>query len=189
MILSGKKELYEELWETGTFRKDKNRSNTHLDLFLAVSKSSNPNPSIIDWGCGRGTKTAVLEDKGFKVVGCNDIAHNALDDEMKARFPFFQAQPLHLASPQSATFSFCVDVMEHLPEEEIIPALINIRKYTSNHVFFAIDCAEDDWGEHQLHVTIQPPEYWFGLMLEYFGPATFLYTLPIRPTIGGLWTS
>ena len=195
-MIPSTKEVYEELWASNSFRRDKNRLNTHLDLFVGITTNSlisglknDLAPSVIDWGCGHGAKTVLLEHYGYSVVGCNDIAHNALDDEMKTRFPFFEAQPLHLASPQKATFSFCVDVLEHLPEEEIIPSLANIRKHTNNAAFFSIDCAESEWDGHILHETIRPPEYWFDLMLKHFGTALFLYTLPSRPTIGGLWIS
>ena len=183
------KDIYEKLWDTPRFRVEKNRSNLHLDIFTGLISEVIPHASVIDWGCGKGAKTALLEDRGYSVVGCNDIAGNSLDEEMKTRFPFFEAQPLHLASPQKATLSFCVDVMEHLPEEEIIPALINISKYTTKFAFFAIDCFEDEWNGYNLHETIRPPEYWFELLLNHFGRASFLYTLPTRPTIGGLWTS
>jgi hypothetical protein len=62
----------------------------------------------------------------------------------------------------------CTDVLEHIPEDELIETLEDIRSLARMWAFFSICClpAKKTFPgtETNVHVTIRPPEWWRELV-------------------------
>jgi hypothetical protein len=121
-----------------------------------------PGDTVIDFGCGNGDAARALMHLGYGVTMI-DLVSTGLRPEYAAGAQFIKASlhdlPLNI---QAATWGFCADVMEHLPEEWIDPALAGMRKLTRN-IFFTISGVPDGWGKHigePLHLTVKPVGWW-----------------------------
>ena len=142
------------------------------DDFLKIT-SPYKGCTIIDWGCGTGRGGRALYEKGDGLdVTLVDFAFNCLDDDVKEltkdndRFRFFE-HDLNNSSDLQSELGYCVDVMEHIPGEEVDNVLRTIL-YSSKHVFFQI-CTKHDLfskafpeigGEDGLHLTVKPYLWW-----------------------------
>lgn len=129
--------------------------------------------SLIDWGCGCGRPAAKFADKGLLVLGV-DIAENCLDVEVRGKI-FFAQRCLWKPDPILAPgkFSFCTDVLEHIPLLYLGFVMQNILTHTRKAAFFQICVAPDSYGRTMsppeiLHLTVQPKDWWESLLLEYW---------------------
>lgn len=114
--------------------------------------------SVIDFGCGSGEAGRLLAHLQYKVLNV-DIT-NAV---RYSGVPFIRASLHELPDDlPKATWGFCTDVMEHLPEEWVAPALNGMRGRVKS-IFFSISGVPDGWGKHigeRLHLTVKPVEWW-----------------------------
>jgi hypothetical protein len=127
-----------------------------------------PGDEVIDFGAGTGRGALMLAVLAGAKVHMVDFADNCLDQEVRQALStqahvlkFTEhdlTKPLDFTSP----FGFCTDVMEHIPPEEVDKVLYNIMQ-AAQHVFFQIDCAEDNCGAligQPLHLSVHPYEWW-----------------------------
>jgi hypothetical protein len=131
---------------------------------------------IIDWGCGTGRASKALHDSiGEFDITMVDFAPSCLDDDVRElaqdndRLRFVEqdiTQPTNL----TARYGFCVDVMEHLREEDIDDTLEHILG-SCKKVFFQICTADDKFSEvfgtEPLHLTVQNYGWWAAKFLEH----------------------
>jgi len=108
---------------------------------------------ILDYGCGNSK----LVDK-------------ILPDKNLTRERWDPAIPKYSTRPQPWKFDlvFCTDVMEHIPEENVLPTLIDIRAATENaliipHLGRASQLLSN--GDNS-HVTQKSVEWWLEKIIE-----------------------
>ncbi len=145
--------LYEQVWdhpEYGNYSPGEH----FADVFVSIAK---PDARIIDFGCGSGKGTRLLEIlTGQEVIGL-DWAENAPKLDIKFRRHDL-TQPLELREQ----YGFCTDVMEHIAPDDVNKVLLNILE-AARFVFFSIATYPDHFGAkvgEPLHLTVQPYDWW-----------------------------
>jgi len=150
MITSAQEEeKYEKTWSDKRYR-----ICSPAELCVPDFLKRNPERgTLVDFGCGTGRGTKLLEGNGFKVTGV-DIAANALDVDI----PFVKASLWE--TPFSADWAYSCDVLEHIPPEHVDAVLANMD---TENCYLHIHLKEDKFGAivgEKLHLTIQPHEWW-----------------------------
>jgi len=152
-------------------------SNVHLFMEAANVK---PKSTVVDWGAGTGRGGFALynvEKDGEPLdldVTLVDFAFNCLDDNVaeevkdndRLRFIVHDMNK-HIDLPSD--FGYCVDVMEHIPEDEVNTVLDTILD-NSRNVFFQIATVGDNLGRgghvhpdgeaEIFHNTVKPYQWW-----------------------------
>jgi len=195
---------YEKLWADKDFKQTKGRTLLHCDLFLSLynhieSHTNAPSigiePTLIDWGCGNGSHVQRFMEHGVEVVGMVDIAPNSID-QMGSRdyindeiMSIFQAAHIKDATPEKAHWSYCSDVLEHVPESEIDDSIRNIVQHTKKpgFIFFNISTRSDKWDEKELHVTQKGFQWWIDKMESLIPGVTIFSCNYFWDSLGTLW--
>ena len=122
---------------------------------------SDTSTAVVELGCGNGKLCEILVSLGLDVTGVdifdNDAVYNRngykfiKQDLMKSPYPFENNQ-----------FDYCLsfDVMEHLPEEYVAPALREMARI-SRSIIIGVSCT----GEKPLHLTIKTPGWWLDRLI------------------------
>jgi ubiquinone/menaquinone biosynthesis C-methylase UbiE len=117
--------------------------------------------SILDLGCGMGRSTVALLDAGFDACAC-DIAHNCLNDDIRDLLgERFTPGPMWDIPFDDDYFDcvFCVDVLEHIPEDLLGDALHEVARVAP---LAYVEWATFDRvvaGLH-VHMTVHPNAWW-----------------------------
>lgn len=106
---------------------------------------------VLDYGCGKGKMVESLKNQGYACEGY-DPCH-----------PDFDRRP-------TGTFQavLCIDVMEHIPDEEIAPLLKDIVSFKPDYIYFNIAnrlAARILPSGDNAHCTVEPPEWWYAKIL------------------------
>lgn len=130
----------------------------HVKTFLNYAR---PGESVIDFGCGSGDAAVKLIEAGHRVA-LVDISDAGLRHAFNGDFYRASLHDLPWELPR-ANWGFCCDVMEHLPEAWVGPALAGMHNKVDS-CFFSISTSPDSWGpEHigePLHLTVRPADWW-----------------------------
>ncbi len=127
-----------------------------------------PGSTVIDFGCGTGRGALALAKNGKLDVTMLDFTRNCLDEAVQQACQDdsvsirFRKHDLETASPVTAEYGFCTDVLEHIPPEKVDQVLDHILAAT-RHTFFQISTVEDVCGElidAPLHLSVHPYEWW-----------------------------
>jgi len=190
---------YEKLWGNEKFRKEKCRAALHCEIFLALWRYLKDHTNemvlgvhdtIVDWGCGNGSHASLFMGAGFLVTGLNDIAPNALDEDIMLSIgDLFEAEPICDAQPVPAHYSYCTDVLEHIDEKDIVPSLENIVRNTKRPGFIFLNVASksDMWDGEELHVTRKSKEWWMDVYRSVIpGICIAMYNM-MNDSYGTLW--
>lgn len=168
---------YVRMWERPEYRQSS--PGERVALKAASLLGVQPGQKIVDWGCGTGRALKVFHNLGLVCTGV-DIAANSVDKEFLAiqeRLFFLlgidivEAAREHFSGSRAAAWSFCTDVLEHLPEEEVEASIAAIAHSTLCGAFIQVANNEDDCGQmigEVLHLTIKPKEWWQDLIGRYF---------------------
>lgn len=152
------KEKYERMWSMLTYRQD-SPAEQIVDLII---EKLDPKGKILDFGCGTGRAAKAISDKGYD-VHLIDFASNCRD-EAACNLPFTQLD-LTEEIPLKAEYGYCVDVMEHIPPEQVESVVKNIME-SANNVFFQISTINDRCGltiGKELHLTVKPIKWWVDM--------------------------
>lgn len=149
------KDKYTRMWSMLSYR-DASPAERIVDLIDDKIKKG----VTIDFGCGTGRAAALLSKSGRRVI-LLDFAPNCRDQEADG-LEFLEVdltQPIHVLGDSG----YCIDVMEHIPPEDVDKVINNIMASVPE-CFFQISTVPDVCGAtigHELHLTIESPRDWF----------------------------
>lgn len=155
---------YVEMWNSPVYRKTA-PGELHVDAAIEAL-GMHPGESVIDFGCGTGRGAQAFRDMGYQVTAV-DFAPNCLDPEV--RVPFVQSC-LWDMPPLVATWGYCTDVMEHIPQDKVCDVLQGIRDRVLG-CYFSIATGEDNLGHiagRKLHLTLMTAEQWAEVLGRYW---------------------
>ncbi len=141
------------------------------DVFAALKPAAGD--TLWDFGCGTGLCVKWFRERGILANGI-DITPARLIDE--AKNGFIESPLWGLDGIPRATWGFCSDVMEHIPPEKVDDVLGGIFNKTQRGVYFTISTVSDNCGKligEQLHLTVQPFEWWEAKLREWWENVTF----------------
>jgi hypothetical protein len=133
-----------------------------VDAFMRIL-SPMPGETLIDLGCGDGRAGLEFERKGLLVTWQDlvDVLDPAVD---RTRFIESSLWDYRwtLNNRRSWDYGYCVDVLEHLPQEYTMLAIERIA-LACRTAFIAIALVPDAFGQtigQPLHLTVQPFTWW-----------------------------
>jgi SAM-dependent methyltransferase len=129
-------------------------------MSLYLSKYSG---SLLDVSCGRGELLGVARNLGFNPVYgteavpelCNTYVMLATIDELPV-------------SSQSFDVVTCVDVIEHILEDDILSGLKELERVTKKTLLISAADYPDIWDGHDLHVSARPIDEWDAMFKQVF---------------------
>lgn len=155
------KEKYFRMWSMLSYRQD-SPAERIVDTILEQLR---PTGRIVDFGCGTGRAAARITDRGHDVL-LVDFAPNCRDDEA-AGLPFVELD-LTEPMPLRERFGYCIDVMEHIPTDDVATVIRNVMA-SAARVFFQISTVPDAFGAvigKHLHLTVRPHQWWRELFVS-----------------------
>lgn len=158
------REKYTEIWKNDEYREYSHGEN-RIDVFLEAAKPA-PGSLVADIGCGTGRASIALAKRGM-AVHLVDFADNCRDPEA-LEYPFTVAD-IRREIPVRADYVYCVEVLEHIPPEEIDASLDNIRS-VAPCAFIQVGTGTDAMGEligEELHLSVHDAEWWRTKFMEH----------------------
>lgn len=118
---------------------------------------------VLELGCGNGKLCIILMSLGMDVTGSDIFDNKVIYD--RSPYKFVKHDMMVTPYPfNDHEFDYCLsfDVMEHLPEANIAPALKEMARISSAGIFVGVSCT----GEKPLHLTIKTPGWWLDKLIE-----------------------
>jgi len=112
--------------------------------------------SLLDVSCGRGELLTAAEQLGFGPVRGTEAVAALCDGE---RVVEAQIHALPFA-PASFDVVTCVDVLEHLLEDDIVPGLLELQRVTKGTLLLAAADYRTQWDGVELHPSARPYPEW-----------------------------
>lgn len=119
--------------------------------------------TMIELGCGNGKLCDFLRSLSFEVTGTDIYDNEVVYDRSWYRFKKHDLTETPYPFEDNE-FDYCLsfDVMEHLKEEHIAPALQEMARISSNGIIVKVSCS----GSAPLHLTIKSPGWWLDQLTE-----------------------
>jgi len=124
--------------------------------------------SVLDVGTGCGDFASMMADRGKKVWAV-DMCQAAIDVASKdTRLNCICATLPGL--PIDATFDLVTafDLLEHIPEELVESALLELAKRSRKHVVVSVAWTPSRVCGHDLHPCLKPQEWWLSRMNDIY---------------------
>jgi len=123
------------------------------------------NPSVIDYGCGRGQLRKFVPFRTYDGV---DLASSQVARNTGSANISYHHGTIHECDCM-AEVGYCIDVMEHVPEEFVDRTLMTMVACTDT-LILSISCGPANCksveGE-QLHCTVRTPEWWVDKLKQF----------------------
>ena len=116
--------------------------------------------SLLDVSCGRGELLTAAEQLGFGPVRGTE-AVPALCDGERVIEAQIHALPFATASFDVVT---CIDVLEHLLEDDIVPGLLELQRVTKSTLLLAAADYSAKWDGVEMHPSARPYPEWERLL-------------------------
>lgn len=124
-------------------------------LIPVVTALKNQTGSFLDVSCGRGELIKAAAHMGFDpVVGTEAVPELCIDNIIQAQIhdlPF---------DDNSFDVVTCIDVMEHILEPDIIPALHELERVARKFILIAAADYPTWWDGVNLHPSARPYPEW-----------------------------
>jgi len=121
--------------------------------------------SLIDFGCGKAKyyfQEIVIEEKKYQnIISYWDIGEYFLYDPGYFKFKNYPPKPMDAL--------ICVDVVEHIPEGDVINFIEDLFKLANKFVFIVIACypaAKKLPDGRNVHLSIKSPKEWRDIILN-----------------------
>lgn len=129
-----------------------------LRLFEYIKKTYNI-ASIIDYGAGTGLYLSPFYDAGY-IVKAVELEPGVLDDRVRMIprecFDIVDMTKYHV-NKNKYNMTLCLEVLEHIPEEQSEAAIEQILKTAGDTIIFSA-AAPGQGGDG--HINCRPVEYW-----------------------------
>jgi SAM-dependent methyltransferase len=153
---------YEKVWST---IKAYSESSPGLDLADKAIEIFEEHKvgSILDAGCGSGKAAGRFYNKGYVTCGI-DITLEGLRKDVE-RLPIFHEMCVWDFPGWLPAYGaiYCIDVMEHIPEEKVDAVIDNLADRWNKIAIFQIAMFQDRFGEmigERLHLTVKTKDWW-----------------------------
>jgi SAM-dependent methyltransferase len=158
------REKYTRMWARPEYR----QWSPGEDSAERALEAFGPPPALIyDFGCGQGLTVDRFHREGFLAIGWDIVPLGpAVIEACLWDLPH---------AFMRADYSFCADVMEHLPEDRVHAALAGIARLTQRRAFFRISTRPDSLGPligEVLHLTVRPGWWWKVALARHFEVAS-----------------
>jgi len=191
------KEKYEQMYKKFPMYNAEGQAGYLAEVFCTLhQKEILKGDTFIDFGCGRGAAAPQFLSRGVS-AHLIDITEQALAPEIFFETlkgdscQFTQSCLWELPeSVSSADWVFCLDVLEHIPEEKVDTVLDAIHVRMKKGGMLNIALSPDNWGKkigEILHLTVQSRDWWNERLMKRFSlkeisdPAHDQYTALIYP--------
>lgn len=116
----------------------------------------------LDAGCAIGRFVESLRARGVEAYGI-DVSEYAISRAADSIKPFVKVSSL--TEPIDDTFDLitCIEVIEHLPADELDAAVANLTGATDRILLSSTPYEH----EEPTHLNVQPPEYWSALFARF----------------------
>ena len=169
---------YEKMWTLDKYRR-RSPGLGQVDHFLTTCRPSKGD-HILDVGTGRGVAVGELIRRGYLNTAGIDIASNAVNPDIRyAYLDRFRIGDYLTTDTLMVDWIFCCDFLEHLPPEQLRPALEKIKHDSIKGLYLQVPTFPssgkkwDDSFEFELHYTVMPAIWWKKLFIDIFGEGTF----------------
>ena len=173
------KDVYEDLYANG-YHSNYNLCHTKK-MFPTVEEQLEKGKTILDVGCSHGTAVLGLQEAGYAASGI-DISQNAIDICNKRGITgCVQSSVVDLPFKDSSLDAIITsDVLEHLDEEEVLPALQSMSRvlnkgglvfctiFTAPEQNRSFDKITNKYGLTNLHTFVRNYESWQDLLTTSF---------------------
>lgn len=152
-------ERFEKVWDGPDYR----QGSPGLRLVKRFIIYLDPGCTVNDYGSGTGRAAVALLEAGFK-VNMIDFAPNALEDEAKSllgkdlTFTLGSLWEIPKDFP-TASWGFCMEVLQTLPYDKLLPVLRNI-KATCDNLFIQVASWPDTWNGVKVNQIIEDSDWW-----------------------------
>lgn len=134
----------------------------HESIAKAVKTKLNPK-KLLDVGCARGFLVSALRKQKINAFGI-DISDYAIANALEESRPYCRIQSITESLGDRYELITCIEVMEHLPEEEAKRAIANICSHTDALLFSS---SSNFMHPDQTHINQHLPEYWIDLFAHF----------------------
>ncbi|MDP8983205.1 MAG: methyltransferase domain-containing protein, partial [Acidobacteriota bacterium] len=116
---------------------------------------------VLDAGCAMGFLVEMLRDRGVEAYGL-DVSEYAIAQVRPDIAPYCKVAALE--EPIAGKFDLitCIEVLEHLTEEQARAAILNMSRATDTILFSS---TPSDFDE-PTHVNVKPEAWWLELFAE-----------------------
>ena len=154
------KELYTRIWKSGTY----GASGTVGKAFDVMSKLEG---SMLDVGSGTGILVKRLRGAGKESYG-QDVTLAGI--QYKDMLKYISESPSVNIPHADGFFNHVstTDFLEHLPEDEVLPTLVEFKRVSTGKTYHWICCRPDVMGakfDAVLHKTVKPMSWWKAMFI------------------------
>lgn len=114
--------------------------------------------SVLDAGCATGFLVEALRQRGVEAFGV-DISEYAIRNVHPSIQPYCWTDSVTSPFPRRYDLITCIEVLEHLPDQEAEQAVINFTRHADDVLFSSTPSGYGD----PTHCNVRPPEYWAEL--------------------------
>lgn len=180
LIRENETDAYSELWASVPAYSKNSPGEQHAAVFHRLVNDAGA--TVLDAGCGGGRGMVALDKLGYQVAGC-DLTNAGLVQDAKG-FPFvqtalwtdlrpvtylFHATKPDVFAPDGVDYTFCCDVLEHVPPQFTMLAVEQMLRVTKKLLYASIYLTPDGhgaWVGRPLHLTVQPFVWWRDSLRE-----------------------
>lgn len=163
------KTTYDSLYDIGYHQDPDYTHSFHLVEWLRASVDFE---TVVDVGCSQGAAIALLQKRGKYAVGL-DPSLVAINKANAQGRPAFRGVAQDMPFPDNyADVVMSTDVMEHLRREDVDAAISECFRVAKSFIAMKIASYMESggWGQKvgvpNLHLTIQPIEWWKAKFLS-----------------------
>lgn len=170
-ILQTERATYEDVWSSVEGYADHAPGEHWLPLFLDMAQPKR-GATVLDAGAGSGKGALALKAAGFDVTLCDVTDAGLVEDARGLRFYeacLWREIPKALPMRYAYDYTYCTDVLEHIPPEFTMLVVDQLLRVTTHALFLSISLVPDSfgvWVGKSLHQTVQGFVWWKDHLAE-----------------------